>query len=78
MSDSAKLRFVSGILFLIGAFLCFGTSIALIFLLIFVIPKSFTDIIAMCIFVLIVLFFPLLISSVTYFIDSGKIRGKKY
>lgn len=76
MSDSAKLRFVYGILFLIGAFLCFGTLIALIFLLIFVIPEShITDIIALCIcaFILFIIF---LVSSVFYFIDSGMIRGK--
>ena len=77
MSDSAKLRFVYGILLLIGAFLCFGTVISFTFLFLFVtIPEPFIT-------PMIIIFLALLIGcifliplSVSYFIDSGIIRGK--
>ena len=77
MSDSAKLRFVYGILCLIGSFLCFGISIAIIFLLIFaIIPNNLTTIFLWITLAIFLVFFILAILSVIYFRFSGKIQGK--
>ena len=75
MSDSAKLRFVYGILCLIGSFLCFGIGIAMIFLLIFAIIP-YNAVFLWLTITLFVFWFVLAILSVKYFRFSGKIQGK--
>ena len=77
MSDSSKLRFVYGVLLLIGAFICFGIVISFIFLFFLVtIPESAITpmfIISIVAFFGCIFFPPL---SVYYFTASGIIRGK--
>ena len=73
MSDSAKLRFVYGIISLICAFLCFGLCISIIFLLIFLNIDG--------VFIIIPTFglpgfFILACTSVHYFRHSGIIQDQ--
>lgn len=78
MNDSAKLRFIYGVLLLIGSFLCFGIDISFIFLLIFVnLPENIITPIIMLFIVFVVALFLLIPSSVSNFMASGIINAKE-
>ena len=73
MSDSAKLRFVYGVLTLIGTFLCFGICILIIFSLIFLNINE--DSVGILVFAIPGCFI-LACLSVHYFRYSGIIQGQ--
>ena len=69
MNDSAKLRFVYGIFFLVIAFVIFGGIISLIFLMCFDILSP--DLWHLCI-ILFILFILTISTSINYFIEQGR------
>ncbi|MBQ2938474.1 MAG: hypothetical protein IJE05_06345 [Clostridia bacterium] len=78
MNDSAKLRFIYGVLLLIGSFLCFGIDISFIFLLIFVkIPENIITPLIMLLIFLFFAFICLITSSVSNFMATGIINAKE-
>lgn len=79
MSDSSKLRFVYGVLFLIGAFILFGVDISVIFLLIFFnIPENcITTIVLMVVVSFAITVAVLIPNAILSFLKSGIIHGKE-